>query len=164
MIVVADTGPLNYLIQLNLVALLGELYGEIIIPDAVAQELVHPGAPSVVKRWMVDPPPWLKRVSVTERDMTLPFDLGDGEAEAISLAVQFGLAILLDDQRGRRAASQRGLETAGTLAVLIQGAILGRLDLRASLDKLKALNFRISSEIEEIAFARYRSLSRKMSS
>jgi len=39
MIVVADTGPLHYLILINHAELLHRLYGEVVVPDAVATEL-----------------------------------------------------------------------------------------------------------------------------
>jgi hypothetical protein len=39
MIVVADSGPLNYLILLDHAELLHRFYGEVVIPDAVAVEL-----------------------------------------------------------------------------------------------------------------------------
>jgi len=38
MIVVADTSPLNYLIQIECVYLLPELYGEILVPAAVTKK------------------------------------------------------------------------------------------------------------------------------
>ena len=39
MIVVADTGPLHYLILFDHAELLHRLYGEVVVPDAVATEL-----------------------------------------------------------------------------------------------------------------------------
>lgn len=38
-VVVADTGPLNYLILIDLVALLPKLFGKIIIPAMVYDEI-----------------------------------------------------------------------------------------------------------------------------
>ena len=43
--VVADTGPLNYLVQINAVDLLPKLFGRIIVPAAVHDELRHPRTP-----------------------------------------------------------------------------------------------------------------------
>ena len=39
MIVVADTGPLHYLILLDHVEMLHRFYGQVVVPDAVAIEL-----------------------------------------------------------------------------------------------------------------------------
>ena len=59
MIVVADTSPINYPIQIECVALLHELYNSILIPVAVADELRHHGAPAEIRRWMNDVPDWV---------------------------------------------------------------------------------------------------------
>jgi predicted nucleic acid-binding protein len=64
MIVVADTGPLHYLILLDHVELLHRFYGQVVVPDAVAIELSSPSAPSPVRDWMARAPPWLSVVPV----------------------------------------------------------------------------------------------------
>jgi predicted nucleic acid-binding protein len=53
MIVVADTAPLNYLIQIDCDGLLPKLYGRIVVPVSVVQELGHAAAPAAVRRWLV---------------------------------------------------------------------------------------------------------------
>src|SRR5215470_5076615 len=45
-VVVADTGPLNYLVQIEAIDVLPKLFGKIGIPAAVQDELTHSGAPS----------------------------------------------------------------------------------------------------------------------
>lgn len=50
MIVVADTSPLNYLIQIESDELLPRLYGRIVIPAGVLEELKHPSAPPAVRK------------------------------------------------------------------------------------------------------------------
>ena len=50
MIVVADTTPLNYLILIESVDVLPELYGEISVPMAVMRELGAREAPLVVRQ------------------------------------------------------------------------------------------------------------------
>ena len=44
-IVVADTSPLNYLILLRKVEILLEIYGRVVVPNAVVVELRHLDAP-----------------------------------------------------------------------------------------------------------------------
>jgi predicted nucleic acid-binding protein len=48
MIVVADTSPINYLILIDQIAILEALYGRILIPHAVLDEMLNPKAPSSV--------------------------------------------------------------------------------------------------------------------
>jgi predicted nucleic acid-binding protein len=59
-IVVADTTPLHYLILLQHADILRELYGRVIVPEAVVHELRAAGAPEAVKQWMARPPLWLE--------------------------------------------------------------------------------------------------------
>jgi hypothetical protein len=52
MIVIADTGPLNYLIQIETDGLLPILYSKVVVPPAVLAELRHPSAPAAVQSWL----------------------------------------------------------------------------------------------------------------
>jgi predicted nucleic acid-binding protein len=52
MIVVADSGPLHYLILLGHVDLLQRFYGEVLVPEPVAGELTTASAPDTVREWM----------------------------------------------------------------------------------------------------------------
>jgi predicted nucleic acid-binding protein len=64
MIVVADSGPLHYLILLDHAELLHRFYDEVVVPDAVANELTSSSAPSAVREWISRAPPWLSVVPV----------------------------------------------------------------------------------------------------
>ena len=50
--VVADTSPLNYLIQIECHDVLCILYHRILVPDMVAKELDQRGTPQIVRAWM----------------------------------------------------------------------------------------------------------------
>jgi predicted nucleic acid-binding protein len=56
MIVVADSGPLHYLILLDHVDLLQRFYGQVLVPLPVASELSAAGAPGTVREWITTPP------------------------------------------------------------------------------------------------------------
>lgn len=60
MIVVADTSALNYLVLIDQVDLLPALFGEVLIPQAVFQELKHPKTPAKVQQWISHFPAWLE--------------------------------------------------------------------------------------------------------
>ncbi len=60
MIVVADASPLNYLIQLHADELLNKIFGAVLVPTAVMQELRHPRAPEAVAAWMSRIPSWIE--------------------------------------------------------------------------------------------------------
>jgi predicted nucleic acid-binding protein len=48
MIVIADTSPLNYLIQLGLIEELRTIYGRVVLPATVRKELEHLRSPDSV--------------------------------------------------------------------------------------------------------------------
>ena len=148
MIVVADTSPLNYLVRLGRVELLRQIYGRIVIPDAVLRELQHGVSPREVREWALSPPEWLEVVSVLRIDSRISSDLGDGEREAISIALEMRAEVLLiDDAEARVAAEALDLHATGTLAFLLRAAELGHFDFANELDKLRAMRFRVSDEV-----------------
>jgi predicted nucleic acid-binding protein len=51
-IVVADVGPLHYLILINSAEILARLFERVLIPMRDRDELLHPNAPQKVKDWM----------------------------------------------------------------------------------------------------------------
>jgi predicted nucleic acid-binding protein len=155
-IVVADTSPLNYLILLGHSELLSSLFGRVLAPEAVLIEMQHPDAPPDVRIWAASPPPWLERAQVKSLDKSLAVELGMGEREAISLALERHADVLLiDELAGRREAVTRHLTVAGTLAVLLQAALLGYLDLPTELDRLRNLGFYVARSLETGLLARY---------
>ncbi|HVU89259.1 MAG TPA: hypothetical protein VHD36_18175 [Pirellulales bacterium] len=146
MIVVADTSPINYLILTGHIDVLPALFGEVLVPQSVADELQHARTPRDVRSWVAQPPPWfIVRPAAQVED---PIRLGRGEAEAICLALEVHASILLiDDRRGRREAIARGIPVAGTLNVLVAGAARGLLELPTAIRKLRTTNFHISNDV-----------------
>ncbi len=51
MVVVADTGPVNYLVLSGQIGLAHDLYQTLLIPGAVHRELLHARAPATVREW-----------------------------------------------------------------------------------------------------------------
>jgi predicted nucleic acid-binding protein len=145
-VVVADTTPLNYLVLIEQVEVLHRLFGEVMIPEAVLTELRHPKAPAAVAAWLQNLPNWLRVVKVGQVDDTI--QLGHGENEAISLAIEKQVSIvLMDERRGRAAAEARGLLPIGTLNILDLADERGLLDGVNSLNDLKQTTFRADEEL-----------------
>jgi predicted nucleic acid-binding protein len=156
MIVVADTSPLNYLIRLGRPEVLQAIFGRVLVPRAVLVEMQHPDAPPEVSAFASAPPAWLEPVQVQRLDESLAAELGAGEREAISLAVEVNADILLIDERaGRREAEARHIAVAGTLAVLLQASLRGYFDLPEAMKRVREFGFRVSRPIEELMLARY---------
>jgi predicted nucleic acid-binding protein len=156
MIVVSDTSPLNYLLLIGEIELLPRLYGRILVPPAVLDELRASASPAVVQAWSRTPPPWVEtRAPGAESGSILP-ELQAGEREAILLAAEVGADLLLLDERaGWRAAQARGLLVAGTLAVLMNAGWRGLLDLDDALGRLRQTSFHATETLFQFVRQRY---------
>ena len=160
MIVVADTSPLNYLIQIECVDLLRLLYDRVVVPHGVIRELSHNDAPTAVRLFVNDPPNWIDiRVVDFRPDPSLSV-LDRGECEAIQLALELNANLLLiDEHRGRIEAQRRGLSVTGTLGVLLSAGIQELTDAEAAYIRLvRETNFRRSAALENEFLERVRSL------
>lgn len=59
MIIVSDTTPINYLILIDQIHLLRELYGQAVLPQAVLDEMQSASAPDKVRVWISNRPEWV---------------------------------------------------------------------------------------------------------
>jgi predicted nucleic acid-binding protein len=155
MLVIADTTPLRYLLVLGQADLLHRLFGQIVIPPAVAAESQHPRAPAALRAWMSTPPAWLEIRPTRQLPDARLLRLDPGEREAILLAQELQADIvLMDDQDAREEAERRTLEVMGTLRVLELAAERGWIDLPALLTQLRAARFYLTPEMVEELLAR----------
>jgi predicted nucleic acid-binding protein len=128
MIVVSDTSPILSLALIGRLDLLREIYGSIVIPEAVRQELMvteRSGAQEVSQAaWIITRPTRTAPRSGASVDLDvvlklLQREVDRGEAEAIGLAVQLNADVLLIDERqARRLAQYLELNIVGLLDVL----------------------------------------------
>lgn len=76
----------------------------------------------------------------------------DGEAEAIALAWETGLPLILDDLQARTAARRLGIRIIGTVGLLVRAKQSGFIELlKPVLDQLKAESFFIGIPLEQEA-------------
>lgn len=132
---VTNTSPLIALSAIKRLDLLREIFPETLVPDAVFRETVTDGVgwheANQLQQELVAGN-WLVRVKVPDSSFLngLRNRLGgSGEAEAIVLAKERSLPVLLDEMAGRRAAAALGLQVIGSLWVLRQSKAAGRIKL-----------------------------------
>ena len=153
MIVVSDaSAPIN-LARIGELDLLRKLYSEIVVPEAVWQEVVVNGAgqPGAEEISTVD---WVKRMLVKNRHLVqaLRQDLDAGEAEAIALVLEIEADLLLMDERlGRESARHFGLRYIGLIGVLIEAKHKGLISaVKPYLDTLRDMaGFRLANDLNE---------------
>lgn len=155
MIIVADSGPLHYLILLDQADLLRRFYGRVCVPEAVAAELSAVGAPRIVRDWISGPPSWVEVLPVApEAVEAITDDLDLGERSAIALAETLHADLLLiDEAAGRTEAKRRHLRVTGTLGVLRAGAEQGVVNVPDVLTRLKATSFYLDDALVNTVFA-----------
>lgn len=141
--VVCDTGPLNYLILIEVADLLPRLFSPVSIPAAVKNELLHPKAPSAVRDWIAHSPSWLSVVPSSSYFVSQIPKLDAGEREVIALGLDRpGSLVLMDDRSGTSEAVKRGLNVVGTLALLDRAASRGWIKLPEAFRRLQGTSFR----------------------
>jgi len=96
-LVIADTGPVNYLIQIGHIELLPRMFEKVALPVAVQVELSDPLAPPPVRRWIATLPAWLEIHDTTGLPEVSGLD--EGETAAIALAESLHADLLLIDER-----------------------------------------------------------------
>jgi predicted nucleic acid-binding protein len=147
-LVIADTGPVNYLLLIGHIDILPALFEKVTLPSAVKDELAIQEAPDVVRSWITATPAWIDVRDPKTQSNELAGQLGAGETAAILLAAELHAdLVLMDDRRGVAAAIQRGLAVTGTMGLLSRAAKRGFLDLADAFERLRGTNFRCRREI-----------------
>jgi predicted nucleic acid-binding protein len=75
MIVVADTSPINYLVLIEEIDVLTKMYGAVVIPRMVREELLRPSGPEIVRAWISQPPnrhEWLLAIQQLKLEEIVP--------------------------------------------------------------------------------------------
>ena len=119
--IVSDSGPIIAFSKIGRLDILRLLFGRVLIPDAVHDEVVvrgmgRPGADAVARS------SWIERRTPMNVDILseLPQRIHTGEREAIALAYEFGMPLLIDERRGRQAAENIGVAIIGSLGILAE--------------------------------------------
>lgn len=152
-LVVADCSPIRYLVVIDAIEVLPQLYDSVVIPEAVLAELTHPHAPAKVRTWASAMPSWINVRAALRVELADVLDAG--EAEAIALAKELNAQfVLIDERAARRHAQNAGLLVAGTVSVLEQAADRGLIRFREALQRLVSTNYRIDPQFLQQALER----------
>jgi predicted nucleic acid-binding protein len=157
-LVIADTGPINYLVLIGCIDLLPTLFEKVLLPEPVRTELCAPNAPSLVRNWINNLPAWLEvRATAAEPDADPALrSIHEGERAAISLATIVKADLLLmDDRKGVIAARGKGLRVTGTLGILDLAARNGLTDLPQAIMRLRKTNFRAPETLLDTLIRKY---------
>ena len=145
--VVVNTSPLVALDRIGQLGILQKLFGEVIRPQSVVDELqagrsAYGGSDELYRAvWLqtVEDPP----------EMVLRKELGAGETAVIAVALRIKAdLVILDDLAARNVAAELGMNITGTLGLLMAAHKKGFLpDLKGAIEALKMSGFRISDAV-----------------
>ena len=144
MIIVSDTTPIISLLKIKRLDLLEKSFGEVLIPNAVYEELIAD------ERFMeeaktIREASYVKNISVSNpeavRILRMATGLDRGESEAIVLTDELKADILLmDEAKGRKISGQMGIRIMGTIGLLIsayEDRLITAEEARKCIDELQ---------------------------
>jgi len=153
-LVVSDSSPLIALLNIKKFELLQKIFSTIIIPPQVMSEIeegINSGS-----EWFGYKQQGFIVVQTLEDDtrlLLLNLQLDPRESEAILLADQLKLPLLIDEKAGRKIAKDFGLQVRGLVGVLYslrQHKEISPIEMIAIVDALEQVSFRLSSSLRSL--------------
>jgi hypothetical protein len=150
--VILNNTPLVALWSLGRLTLLRDLYGEVLIPQAVYEEFLAVERP--IRQTALAEAPWIKVTSLSDPRQALVYvGLDQGEAEVLALANERSARlVIIDELKGRRYAQRLGLPLTGVVGVLLTAKHHGLIPALAPLiDQLLQEGLFLAPELVEKA-------------
>lgn len=145
-VIVSDTSCLILLEKIGELDLLHKVFGEILITQEVADE------------YGLNLPDWIFVQNPADKNYQkiLETSVDKGEASAIALAVELvDCLLIIDDLKGRNLADALGIKITGTLGVILEAKISGKISsVKPLLAKIKQTDFHFSKELEKKILAK----------
>ena len=151
--VIVNTTPLIALCHVGMLAILKDIYGEILIPQAVYRELSEKKE-SICKKQVDASLDWI-HVEMIENQMAKSMfktQLHDGEVEVMILAKEKNADIvIIDDANAKKHAKYLKLPVTGMLGVLIKAKQEGYIsELKPIIQEMIAKNIYISENLMKL--------------
>lgn len=128
--VIVNSTPLIALCNIGRLDLLQKVYGRIVIPQAVFDEVTEKDDSAC--RQIKQRPDWIevKQISDNSQKQMYRAKLHDGEAEVMILAQEPPTAdlLIIDDTAAKKTAKFLGLHVTGTLGVLLRAKRMGLVE------------------------------------
>ena len=148
----SDAGPLIWLGKCDILHLLEKLYSETVIPEAVYEEAVIRGLEkgyedaqvtkkAIEEGWIrVCKPKKQFTDKVKDREEQLGIELGEGEREAIAIALEKELSLFLtNDEDAYQIGKTLGLDPKGVLYVLLKSIKERHLNVKQAKESLRKM-------------------------
>jgi hypothetical protein len=146
--IVSDATTLIILAKLSRTALLKSLFTSVIIPHHVKEEIIQKSDYDC----SVWDDPFFIVTHVTDMSLlgSLELFLDKGESEAITLAKELSLPLLIDEKKGRKIAQTMHIEIiglVGLIAALYRRNIISTQEAITIIDEAQRIGFRLSDKL-----------------
>jgi len=148
--IVSDSTTLIILCDMKKMAFLSNLFSKIIIPQSVYQEI------SAKEKRVLPDFMEIRQVHPSEKLETLKMLLDAGESEAIALATELNMPLIIDEKKGRKIALNEGITIIGLLGIVylnIKKGFISIEEAKRFLDDAVANRYRISKALVAEMFA-----------
>jgi len=152
-IIISDTTALIILAKSNHLDLLTNFIDKVYIPKAVKQEIAYKN--DIVKV-LIEHSNFIETKEVKSQEILSDIqatNLDVGETEAIALALELGLRLIIDEKMGRKIATQKGVRIIGLLGILEANYKMGfisYIELLYILEDFKRVDYRLSPRLEKM--------------
>ena len=151
-IIISDTTALIILAKTNHLDLLSNFIDRVYIPKAVLNEIKYKN--DIVKV-LIENSDFIEVKEVSSQEIlsdieTTNLDLG--ETEAIALALELDLRLIIDEKMGRRIASQKGVKIIGLLGILeanFRLEFISYRELLYILEDFRSVDYRLNIRLEK---------------
>lgn len=145
--IVSDSTILITLLNIERLDILTKVFDTVYIPSKVYDEVV-------IDEEILLPNPFFKKRKIGDKLLyrLLTKSLDAGESEAIVLAQELSLPLMIDEKKGRKIAANMGINIIGLLGVLLLNHQKGHFSSEEILHlyhQAKEADFRVSQKLEK---------------
>ena len=142
--IISDSTTLIILNDLKRFDLLSNIFEKVYIPKKVFEEVSFKNN--------FELPEFIEIIEVKQNELlkNLKIILDEGESEAITLAVQKNLPLIIDEKKGRKIAKNLNIEIIGLLGILYinyKKEYLSKKEIKIFLDEAISNGYRISDKL-----------------
>ncbi len=149
MVIISDTSCISNLYQINSLLILNEVFGKILVPTKVSEELIFFHGNSFISILELNNIQIRQNKQYHIQRELSKYRLDVGEVEAIALAIELNASLIIDEKKGKAIAINLGIEAVGLLGVLLLAKQKNIIpSLKQLLDDLKLkTTFRFSNSL-----------------
>ncbi|RUM73632.1 MAG: hypothetical protein DSZ11_05475 [Sulfurovum sp.] len=145
-LIISDSTTIITLLNIDRLDVLGNIFSLVYVPKKVYEEIVIDEQIVLDEAFFV-----IKEIEDIKLYRLLLKSLDEGESEAIVLAKEMELSLIIDEKKGRKIASNLGINIFGFIGLLILNYKNGLLTQEDTLDifyKAKEQGFRVGMRLE----------------